>query len=157
MAVSNFSPLLGLALPQTGDLAGTWGDTVNDAITTLLDSAVAGTTTISVDTDVTLTTTDGATNQARQAVLLCTGARTDVRTITAPAHSKAYIVINDTTGGYDVKLVGVGPTTGVTVAAGTRSLLAWNGSDFVSIASSYTPSSGISAGQSIAFDLVFSL
>ena len=46
MAVTNFSPLLGLALPTTGDLTGTWGTTVNDAITGLVDSAVAGTTTL---------------------------------------------------------------------------------------------------------------
>ena len=52
MAVTNFSPLLGLALPTTGDLSGTWGTVVNDAITGLLDSAIAGTTTLSADVDV---------------------------------------------------------------------------------------------------------
>ena len=70
MAVTNFTSLLGLALPTTGDLAGTWGDVVNTSITTLLDTSVAGTTTISTDGDVTLTSTDGATNQARSAVIL---------------------------------------------------------------------------------------
>ena len=34
--------LLGLALPVTGELSGTWGDTVNNSITSLVDSAVAG-------------------------------------------------------------------------------------------------------------------
>ena len=137
MAVTNFSPLLGLALPTTGDLSGTWGNTVNISITALLDSAVAGTTTLSTDADVTLTTTNGAANQARNAVLLCTGARTSLKTITVPAQSKAYIVINATTGGYAVKIVGSGPTTpGVTVPNGEKALVAWNGSDFVQIASS---------------------
>lgn len=131
MAVTNFSPLLGLALPTTGDLSGTWGVTVNDSITGLLDSAVAGTTTLSTDADVTLTTTNGAANQARNAVLLCTGARTGIKTITAPAQSKTYIVINNTTGGYAVKLVGAGPTTGITIPASTRALVVWDGSDFV--------------------------
>ena len=70
MAVTNFTPLLGLALPTTGDLSGTWGTTVNDGITDLLDDAVAGTTTLSADTDVTLSTTNGADNQARSAVIL---------------------------------------------------------------------------------------
>ena len=69
MAVTNFSPLLGLALPTTGDLQGTWGTTVNDAITGLIDSAVAGTTTLSANTDVTLTTTNGAANQALKSVI----------------------------------------------------------------------------------------
>lgn len=136
MAVTNFSPLLGLALPTTGDLAGTWGTTVNDSITSLLDSAVAGTTTLSTDADVTLSTTNGASNQSRQSVLLCTGSRSVLRTITAPAQSKAYIVINATTGGYGVKVVGSGPTTGVTVNNGEKALIAWNGSDFVIVASS---------------------
>ena len=125
--------LLGLALPVTSELAGTWGDVVNDSITSLLDTAVAGTTTLSTDGDVTLSTTTLAANQARQAILLCSGARTALRTITAPAQSKIYTIINATTGGYSVKLVGVGPTTGVTVVAGESALVAWNGSDFIKI------------------------
>jgi hypothetical protein len=132
MAVTNFSPLLGLALPTTGDLSGTWGTVVNDAITGLLDSAVAGTTTLSVDTDVTLSTTNGAANQARNAVILWTASNgATTRNITAPAHSKAYIVINAGTGSIVIR--GSGPTTGVTVTAGNKALVAWNGSDFVKI------------------------
>lgn len=133
MAVTNFSPLLGLALPTTGDLSGTWGNVVNAAITDLIDSAIAGTTEITVDTDVTLSTTNGAANEAREAILLCTGARTGVKTITAPASSKAYIIINNTTGGYAVTLVGAGPTAGVSIGAGYKALVAWDGSDFVKV------------------------
>lgn len=136
MAVTNFSPLLGLALPTTGDLSGTWGTVVNTAITDLIDSAIAGTTTLSTDANVTLSTTNGAANQAREAILLCTGARTTLKTITAPAQSKTYIVINATTGGQSVKIVGSGPTVGVTVPNGYKVLVAWNGSDFVKVASS---------------------
>ncbi len=130
---TSFTPLLGLALPTTGELSGTWGDTVNNSITSLVESAVAGTTTLNTDADVTLTTNTGASNQARQAVLLCTGARTAQRTITAPAQSKTYIVVNNTTGGFSVKLVGSGPTAGVTVDSGERALVVWNGSDFVKL------------------------
>ena len=136
MAVTNFTSLLGLALPTTGDLSGTWGTTVNDAITTLLDSAVAGTTTLSADTDVTLSTTNGASNQARQAVILWTATGTTTRNITAPAQSKAYIVINSTGGTQSIVIRGAGPTTGATVVAGERCIVAWNGSDFVKIATS---------------------
>jgi hypothetical protein len=134
MAVTNFSPLLGLALPTTGDLSGTWGTTVNDSITQLLDSAVAGTTTLSADTDVTLSTTNGAANQARNAVILWTASNgATTRNITAPAQSKAYLVINAGTGSIVVR--GAGPTTGVTLPAGARALVAWNGTDFVKIVS----------------------
>jgi hypothetical protein len=134
MAVTNFTPLLGLALPTTGDLSGTWGTTVNTAITDLLDDAVAGTVTLSADADATLTTTNGADNQARNAVILWTASNgATTRNITAPAQSKAYIVINAGTGSIVVR--GAGPTTGITITSGTRALVAWNGSDFVKIVS----------------------
>ena len=134
MAVTTFSPLLGLALPTTGDLSGTWGTTVNDAITSLLDSAVAGTTTLSADADVTLTTTNGVANQARNAVILWTASNgATTRNVTAPAQSKAYVVINAGTG--SVVIRGTGPTTGVTVISGEKCLVAWNGSDFVRVSS----------------------
>ena len=136
MAVTNFTPLLGLALPTTGDLSGTWGTTVNDAITDLLDDAIAGTVTLATDANVTLSTTNGADNQARNAIILCTGARTAIRTITAPAQSKLYVINNATTGGFGILFVGAGPTTGITVAAGDRALVAWNGSDFVRVGAS---------------------
>jgi hypothetical protein len=127
--------LLGLALPVEGELDGTWGDVVNDSITSLVDSAVAGTTTLSADSDVTLTTTVLAANQARQAVLLWTASNgATTRNITAPAQSKPYIVINAGTG--SIVLRGAGPTAGVTIISGERCLAAWNGSDFVKIATS---------------------
>ena len=134
MAVTNFSPLLGLALPTTGDLSGTWGTTVNDAITSLIDSAIAGTTTLSADTDVTLSTTNGLANQARNAVILWTASNgATIRYVTAPAQSKAYLAINAGTGAFVIR--GTGPTTGVTIPAGARALVAWNGTDFVKIVS----------------------
>jgi hypothetical protein len=127
-----YTSLLGLALPVTGELSGTWGDTVNNSITSLLDSAVAGTTTLSADADVTLSTTTGAANQSRQAIILWTASGTVTRTITAPAQSKIYTVINRSTT-QSIKIVGVGPTTGITVGSGATVTVAWNGLDFVEI------------------------
>ena len=132
-----YTSLLGLALPVTGELSGTWGDVVNTSITNLLDSAIAGTTTISSDADVTLTTTNGVSNTSREAILLWTASGTVTRTITAPAQSKVYIVINKTGSTQSIKLVGAGPTTGVTILANELAICAWNGSDFVKIANQY--------------------
>ena len=126
-----YTSLLGLALPVTGELSGTWGDTVNNSITSLLDSAIAGTQTITADT--TLTTTTGAANQSRQAILLCSPASVNI-TVTAPAQSKIYTVIN-TSATYTVKICGVGPTTGVTLAVSESAVVAWNGTDFIRISS----------------------
>jgi len=131
-----YTSLLGLALPVTGELSGTWGNTVNTEITALLDSAIAGTTTISSDADVTLTTTTGAANTSRQIILLWTAGGTVTRNITAPAQSKTYVVINKTSSTQSIVLRGVGPTTGVTVAAGSSAICAWNGVDFVKISGS---------------------
>lgn len=133
MAVTQYTSNLGLALPTTGDLAGLWGYTVNDSITNLLDSAVAGTTTISTDADVTLTTTDGVSNQARAAIIKWTATGTVTRYITAPAHSKVYVVFNNTGGTQSIVIRGVGPTTGVTVAPGAQAMVAWDGADFARV------------------------
>lgn len=140
-----YTSLLGLALPVTGELSGTWGTTVNDGITNLLDSAVAGTTAITSDADVTLTTTTGASNTSRQVILLWTASGTVTRTITAPAQSKTYIVINKTGSTQSIKLVGAGPTTGVTIVANESAVCAWNGVDFVKVSTTATASS-FSAG-----------
>jgi hypothetical protein len=129
-----YTSLLGLALPVTGELQGTWGDVVNDSITSLLDTAIAGTTSLTTDADTTLSDTDGASNQSRQSIVLWNPASgTVTRNITAPARSKTYVVINATGGTQSIVLRGVGPTTGVTILAGEKAVVAWNGSDFVKV------------------------
>jgi hypothetical protein len=130
---TSYTTLLGLALPVTGELSGTWGDTVNNSITSLLDSAIAGTTTLSTDADVTLTTTTGAANTSREAILLWTAGGTVTRNITAPAQSKIYTVINASSSTQSIVLRGAGPTTGVTIIKGESAVCAWNGSDFIKI------------------------
>jgi hypothetical protein len=138
-----YTSLLGLALPVTGELTGTWGDTVNDYITTYLDGAVAGTQIISGSlTAVTLSKTTGAslsqagtgaTGSSQYQIIRCTGNPASLLTITAPAADKTYIIINATSTSQPVKIVGAGPTTGVTILSGKTSLVTWNGSDFVEI------------------------
>jgi hypothetical protein len=88
-----------------------------------------------------------------------------LRTVTAPAQSKVYTVINATTGGFSVKLVGAGPTTGVTIVAGESAVCAWNGSDFVKVSNTggtasftnvtvtgTTTLSGLTASTALALD-----
>jgi hypothetical protein len=143
---TSYTSLLGLALPVTGELSGTWGDTVNDYITQYLDASVAGTQTISgSQTAVTLSKTtasslsqagSGSTGSSQYMIINCTGNPAGLLTITAPAASKPYIVINGTSTSQSVKIVGAGPTTGVTIPSGQRALVAWNGSDFVQVGAS---------------------
>ncbi len=133
---STYTTLLQFVLPTTGEDSGTWGDLVNAGVTQLIEDSIAGVVTLSADSDTTLSTANGATDQARMAIINCTGARSTTRNITAPAASKLYAVINATTGGFSVVIRGAGPTTGVTVLNGQKVYVAWNGSDFVKVASS---------------------
>jgi hypothetical protein len=129
----NYTTLLGLAQPVTGTEANTWGTVVNDEITALLDSAIAGAATLDVTAgNVTLTATAGVGNQARMAILLVTGTPGTTRNIVAPSQSKTYIVVNQSNA--SVVLKG-SATTGVTIRAGQAATCVWNGADFESVAS----------------------
>ena len=132
-----YTSLLGFALPVTGELSGTWGDTVNNSITQLEEDAIAGVATASVTSgNWTLSTTgSGASNEARKAILIPTGTPGVSRNILAPNSSKAYIVDNQSDAAVVLKGV-TGPTTGITIAAGEKCLAAWSGSDFVKVSSS---------------------
>ena len=149
-----YSNLLGLALPVTGELSGTWGDTVNDYITKYLDDAIANAQVISgSQTAVTLSKTtgtalvsagSGATGSAQYALIRCTGNPASTLTITVSyasltnsQFSKTYLIFNSTSTNQSVVVQATtssGTSTGVTIAAGERALIAWNGSDFVKIA-----------------------
>jgi hypothetical protein len=141
---TSYTTLLGFAKPQTGDLSGTWGDVVNESVTQLVEDSVAGVATLSVASgDWTLTTTgSGADNQARKAILIPTGSSGTTRNINAPKSSKAYFVINSSTGSVVVRGGPTSPTAGVTITAGSQAIVAWNGGDFVNL----TPAGLVSGG-----------
>jgi hypothetical protein len=140
-----YTSLLGLALPVDGELTGTWGQVVNNYITTYLDGAIAGTQIISgSQTAVTLSKTtgttliqvgSGATGSSQYQVIKCSGAPASLLTVTVPSAEKTYLVINATSTSQSVKIVGASGT-GVTIASGKTSIVAWNGSDFVEISPS---------------------
>jgi len=152
---TGYSTNLELALPVQGELSGTWGDTVNNGITQYLDAAIAGSQIISgSQTAVTLTNTNGdaaatniaqagsgATGTAQYQIIRCTGNPAGLLTITVSdtgtaGYSKTFIIINATSTSQSVKIVGSGPTTGITVTSGDKALVAWNGTDFVRVGAS---------------------
>jgi hypothetical protein len=129
--------LLGLALPVQGELSGQWGDVVNNYITTYLDSAIAGTNAISLTADVTLTKTVypsslGATSS--QYAILNVTPNASTWTLTVPAASQVYVV-NNLSGTYTFSFKASGGTA-VTFAANEKAVMAWNGSNFIKVASS---------------------
>ncbi len=132
-----YTASVGILKPDTGEYSGTWGANFNSYATDYIDAAIAGSQAITTDADVSLTTTSAlnalGSTSAQYAVLNCTGARTAQRTITVPNKSKTYVVINSTTGGFAIKVVASGQTTGVTLAAGEKAVIAFNGTDFTQV------------------------
>ena len=132
-----YTSLLALGQPATGTESGTWGDDVNNAITSYLDIAIAGTLSFSGDGAVSLANTFGtssATNigasTAQYMVLRFTGTLSTTKVITAPSASKLYLVDNATSGGFGVTVKASGQT-GYTVAASTKAWVYYNGTDYV--------------------------
>ena len=135
---TSYTTFLGLALPVTGELSGTWGDTVNNYISNYLDAAIAGAQTVTTDTTLTKTTGSSLGSTSSQyAIIIASPASANI-TITAPAASKIYTIIN-TSATYTVTIRGAGPTTGVTLGVSEKAQVAWNGSDFVRIGASGGP------------------
>ena len=123
----NYTSLLALIQPVDGTEVSVWGDDVNNGVSSILDVAVAGTQNLTTDANVTLTITQATSSgtnltgtSAQYAIILLSGARTATRTVTLPASSKTYTVINSTTGGY-AQTVG-----GLTIAVGEVAKIVYN-------------------------------
>lgn len=130
---TQYTPILQLALPVTGELNGTWGDVVNDNITSMVEQAIAGLATINTWTtnSHTLTTADGTTDEARCAMLVAaTGAGGTALTaageIICPARTKLYVLSN--TSAYTVTLK-TAAGSGVAVPAGDTTFLFCDGTN----------------------------
>lgn len=128
---SVFTPSLRLALPTNGTEAGTWGNTVNNGLTSLVDTALAGTATITMTTaDYTLSTANGAADEARAMFIKAVGSPAAARNIICPALSKLYFVFNNTTGGF-AQTFKTAAGAGVSVPNGSYAALYCNGTNVV--------------------------
>ena len=116
----------------TGDQSGTWGTTTNDNLGIAIQQAIGGKADVTMSsTTITLTLTDTtALQDARALYLNLTGTPGGAATLNVPAVQKAYIVYNNTTGGFAVT-VKVSGQTGVSVPNGKSMLLYDNGTDVV--------------------------
>lgn len=80
----------------TGDQAGVWGNTTNVNLATLITEAITGVASITITGNQALSALDGATDQARQAVLLLGGTPVGAFTLYVPPVDKIYIIKNST-------------------------------------------------------------
>ena len=139
------SPLLRIQLMGTGDQAGTWGDTTNTNLGTLLEGSIAGLASVLVTSaNQALVATDYVADQARMAIisLSISGAVTTAFNVYAPPVSKTYVIQN--TSIYDATIYNAtvaGGTTaagsGVTVPAGGVAYVFSNGTNCFSLNSLY--------------------
>ena len=128
--MATYSTNLALTLLATGEGAGTWGNTTNTNLGTLLEQAVSGyvTQAVSTGTDTTLTIPNGATGVARNMFIELTGTGGTNTNLIVPSNKKLYFIYNNTTGAVTVKVSG---QTGVSVAAAEKKILVSNGTDIV--------------------------
>lgn len=129
---STFSPSLRIELIGDGDQSGTWGQTTNNNLGTLIEQAISGVVTITMlDANYTLSNFNGVSDEARNQVIVATGTNTNVRDIIAPLVEKTYIVKNSTTGGYGIRIIG-SSGTGVTIPNGVTASVYCDGTNFYS-------------------------
>lgn len=138
---STYSTNLKLNLMGTGDQSGTWGDTTNTNLGTLLEQAVAGYTTqaLAGAGPTALTIPDGATGIGRYYVIEFTGTPTAGHQVTVPAVTKPYIFYNNTNIAVTVKVSG---QTGVTIAVGKKAIVYNNGTDIIEVANAPVTEAG---------------
>jgi hypothetical protein len=124
---STFSTTLRLELPSNGEQSGIWGQTLNKDIS-LIEQAIAGITDIYLTGgNYTLSSFNGLEDEARSAVISCTGILSAAANVVAPSVQKTYIITN--TAGANVTIK-TSTGNGVTVLNGTSSLVYCDGTDF---------------------------
>lgn len=128
--MATYSTNLALTLLTTGEGAGTWGNTTNTNLGTLLEQAISGyvTQAVATGTDTTLTIPNGATGVARNMYIELTGTGGTNTNLIVPANKKLYFIFNNSTGAVTVKVTG---QTGVSVPTGKKMILVSNGTDIV--------------------------
>jgi len=132
---STYSPALRLELMATGDQSGTWGDTTNTNLGTLLEQAITGYLSVAQGdvANLTLTTVNGGSDQARNAVIRVTGALTATRNVVVQTANKMYVIVNATTGGFSI-VAKTAAGTGVSIPPGASVLVYSDGTNVVQAA-----------------------
>lgn len=133
---STYSPSLKITLMGDGDQAGLWGQTTNTNLGTLLEQAITGVTSITMsDANYTLTSFNGISDEARNAVLVVSGTNAAVRDLIPPVQEKLYTIVNNTTGGFAIRVIGASGT-GVSIPPGVTKIVYCDGTNFIEAVSS---------------------
>lgn len=145
--MSTYSTNLKLELITTGQQAGTWGDTTNTNLGTLLEQAISGyvTQSVATGTDTTITIPNGASGVARNMFIELTGTGGASTNLIVPANKKLYFIYNNASGAVTVKVTGL---IGVSVPASAKMILVSDGTDIVN-ATNYVSSLTLGAALAV--------
>lgn len=146
---STYTSRIRLEKQGDGENANTWGLKLNQNVIDLVDEAVAGFETISIDglSSVTLTANDGTADQSRNMGLRFTGTLAADCTVVAPNAEKVYFVGNDTIGGHSVVMKS-GSTSQI-VYPGSPALVALDGTNSIKL-DTFVPGTSMLFYQSAA-------
>jgi len=145
--MSTYSTTLRLELIGNGEQDGTWGDTTNLNLGTLLETAITGVETITFSNSaVTLTAFNGLPDQSRNAVLVLAGTNITQQNLTAPAVEKTYIIKNGT--GANVAITAGGGN--VVIPNNQTYIVYCDGTNFYTAASTLSVTAGPGIGVSTA-------
>ena len=128
---STYTSRIKLELQADGENANTWGQRLNNNVIQLVDDAVAAYTTVSLagDASYTLTNNNGATDEARSAILEFKGEITTSINVIIPSESKFYIIRDKTTrngGDYVLQTAG---NAGYTIPVSSRGVYFCDGTN----------------------------
>jgi len=134
--MSTYSPSLRIELITTGDQAGTWGNTTNTNLGTLIESSIAGYTSVAVaSANQAFTALNGAPDEARHMTIALTTSTGANFAVYAPPAEKTYVIYNAssyTATIYNSTVLGntTAAGTGVAIPAGKTMTVWTEGTNF---------------------------
>jgi hypothetical protein len=151
---STYSPNLRIELIANGEQSGTWGTTTNTNLGTLIEDAVSGYVSVSVTSaNQALTANNGTADQSRNMVVNLTTTTSAAFNVYIPPAEKFYVIRNASA--YDATIfcsTVLGNTTaagtGVTVLAGTTTMLFSDGTNVSAALTAFSGNLVVSANSS---------
>lgn len=149
---STYSTSLKIELIGNGEQTGTWGQTTNNNLGTLIEQAITGVGQLTLTGDTILTNFNGLPDQSRNAVLVFNGLLASPANVVTPSVEKTYVVTNNAGANVTLKTAS---GSGIVIANGLSALVYCDGTDFYTainvnnVVGNLSVSGNITAGGSL--------